>query len=58
MKLMKDVFDYFRAVLKSGEKSARVLTLTEEALDLNPANYTVWYYRFGFLRSHPSSLVA
>ena len=58
MKLMKDVFDYFRAVLKSGEKSARVLTLTEEALDLNPANYTVCYYRFGFVRSHPSSLVA
>jgi len=52
----KDVFDYFRAVLKSGEKSARVLTLTEEALDLNPANYTVWYYRREVLKGLKTDL--
>lgn len=32
----------FRAVLRSGEKSQRVIDLTELILDENAANYTVW----------------
>jgi hypothetical protein len=34
--------DLFRAVLRSGELSERVLELTEAILDENAANYTVW----------------
>ncbi|CAE7552885.1 Fnta, partial [Symbiodinium microadriaticum] len=41
----RELMDLFRAVLQSGEKSERVLELTEEILDINAANYTVWQYR-------------
>ena len=40
--LVRKLMDLFRAVLRSGELSERVLELTEEILDENAANYTVW----------------
>lgn len=52
----KDAFDYFRAVLKSGEKSQRALELTLDCANLNPANYTVWTYRREILKALGSDL--
>lgn len=37
--------NYFRAIMKKGEKTQRALQITEKAIKLNAANYTVWYYR-------------
>ncbi|PHZ13557.1 protein farnesyltransferase [Rhizopus microsporus ATCC 52813] len=41
----KDAMDYFRAVIHANEKSERVLQLTQDILERNPAHYTVWNYR-------------
>lgn len=38
----KDASNYFRGIVKTGEKSPRVLELTERMIRLNPAHYTAW----------------
>ena len=41
----KSAYAYLRACLSQDERSERALRLTEHCIRLNPANYTVWYYR-------------
>jgi protein farnesyltransferase/geranylgeranyltransferase type-1 subunit alpha len=52
----KEVYGYLRAVLKTNEISDRAFQLTKDAALLNPANYTVWYYRRILLRALNKSL--
>jgi protein farnesyltransferase/geranylgeranyltransferase type-1 subunit alpha len=37
-----EAMSYLRAVMAAGEKSDRVMGLTEDIIRLNPAHYTVW----------------
>ncbi|EIW54989.1 protein prenylyltransferase [Trametes versicolor FP-101664 SS1] len=52
----KDATDYFRAVVKTGEMSPRVLKLTETIIQMNPAHYTAWQHRYKTLIALKSDL--
>jgi protein farnesyltransferase/geranylgeranyltransferase type-1 subunit alpha len=53
----KQLMGLFRAVVFSGERSKRVLRLTEDLLELNAANYTVWQYRRDCLKETAADLM-
>lgn len=40
-----ELMSYLRAIMAKCEYSERVLELTEDLIDMNPAHYTVWLYR-------------
>ncbi|EME80333.1 uncharacterized protein MYCFIDRAFT_78077 [Pseudocercospora fijiensis CIRAD86] len=40
-----ETMSYLRACMAADEHSPRVLDLTEDLIDMNPAHYTVWLYR-------------
>ena len=42
----REAISYFRAVLATGEKSERVLKLSEDMISLNQADYTAWQLRW------------
>ncbi|EGG23451.1 protein prenyltransferase alpha subunit [Cavenderia fasciculata] len=46
----KEKLNYFRAIIKSNEKSSRALELTDSIIQDCPSNYTVWYYRREILK--------
>jgi len=52
----KDATDYFRGIAKTGERSPRVLELTEHIIRMNPAHYSAWQYRYHTLIALGSSL--
>ncbi|KAI0977495.1 prenyltransferase alpha subunit [Xylaria arbuscula] len=42
---------YLRAVMVVKEHTPRCLRLTEHVIDMNPAHYTVWLYRFDIVKA-------
>ncbi|ESK86396.1 farnesyltransferase geranylgeranyltransferase type i alpha subunit [Moniliophthora roreri MCA 2997] len=54
----KDATDYFRGIVKIGERSQRVLELTKAIIDMNPGHYSVWQYRYETLLALDADLEA
>ncbi|KAI2621557.1 prenyltransferase alpha subunit [Xylaria nigripes] len=46
-----EAMSYLRAVMAVKEHTPRCLRLTEHIIDMNPAHYTVWLYRFDVVKA-------
>lgn len=46
----EDAFSYFRAMLVKDELSERSFALTADCIELQPSNFSVWYFRRRILR--------
>ncbi|KAI0104870.1 putative geranylgeranyltransferase type I alpha subunit [Nemania sp. FL0031] len=46
-----EAMSYLRAVMAVKEYTPRCLQLTEAIIDMNPAHYTVWLYRFDIVKA-------
>ncbi|KAI1117169.1 prenyltransferase alpha subunit [Nemania sp. NC0429] len=46
-----EAMSYLRAVMAIDEHTPRCLRLTENIIDVNPAHYTVWLYRFEIVKA-------
>ncbi|KAI1126392.1 putative geranylgeranyltransferase type I alpha subunit [Nemania abortiva] len=46
-----EAMSYLRAVMAVKEHTPRCLQLTETIIDMNPAHYTVWLYRFDIVKA-------
>lgn len=44
--------NYFRGIIKTGEKSERALSLTEDIITMNNSNYNIWLAIFYFSLSY------
>lgn len=54
----KNAMGYLKALMARSEYSERALYITGEVIDLVPAHYTTWQYRFDIIRNLKKDIIA